>query len=281
MGRIALRSFICALILSTSGMPANGDEQPPPLAPIDYDAQLRDTDAAITGQQHLSNRKHEPLTSSSPKILTSYQRVCSATAKDNYATADTCHRSTSLCTTKQTPAWIMTAPATPTPRPNDWTNTGRITCRAKSQARPQPVVTAADFRRLPIPPALITIQPDPAKSPTLINIPTNLYTTRSRQILVTTVLGQPVRVRATPIAYTWRYGDGTIASTRTPGGPYPDLSTGHTYTRPGTYTVTLTTTFTGEYSAANGPWQPIAGTAVIPAPTPTLTAREARNQLTR
>ncbi|MFI7586077.1 hypothetical protein ACIB24_03255 [Spongisporangium articulatum] len=113
-----------------------------------------------------------------------------------------------------------------------------------------------------------------------MNIATNLYTVRKVQILNTTVLGQAVQVRATPSTYTWTYGDGERLTTTNTGGAYPDLSLGHTYQQPGKYAVGLATTFTGEYSVAGGPWQPVDGTATVNSPQRDLTVLQARSQLT-
>jgi hypothetical protein len=176
--------------------------------------------------------------------------------------------------------WIMTAPAgPPPPSPGDWTNTGRITCRTVAQANNPIVITAAQFRRLPIPAAEIVVQPDPGSRPTLVNVETNLLTVRTVQLLRTTVLGQPVQVRATPSTYHWDYGDGARRVTTNPGGRYPVMPTAHVYRTAGVFTVGLSTAFSGEYSVAGGPWLPIDGTASVPSPTVRIEAVEARTHL--
>ncbi len=145
-------------------------------------------------------------------------------------------------------------------------------------AAPEVVVSAEQFRRLPIPaPEIITQPPDRI---TLINIDTNILTRKNAVVLPTTVLGQAVRVRATPASFTWQYGDGTDLTTANPGALYPNMPTAHVYRAPGTFTVDLTTTFTGEFSVAGGPWQPIAGTASIRSDPATIQAEERRAVLT-
>lgn len=59
-------------------------------------------------------------------------------------------------------------------------------------------------------------------------MPTNAYATSTTPVELTTdLLGQPVRVRATPVAWSFDYGDGTVVGpTQDPGGPYPELSMG-------------------------------------------------------
>jgi hypothetical protein len=152
---------------------------------------------------------------------------------------------------------------------------GTVICRSVNDDNRPVTVSTQQFRRLPIPPARILIQPPPSK-PTLINIETNIYTERRIETLPTTVLGQAVQVRATPTRYTWRYGDGTDRATTSPGAPYPDMPTAHVFRRPGTFAVTLATTFTGEFSVASGPWQPIGGTATVTSPAVSITAIERR-----
>jgi hypothetical protein len=165
-------------------------------------------------------------------------------------------------------------PALINPGPDDWINTGAVRCQAPAQN--QPALTIAQFRRLPIPAPTISAQPDPQTRHTLINIPTNLYTSGQPATLTTIVLGQRIAVRATPALFHWTYGDGEQLVTRRPGRPYPDMPTAHTFTRPGTHTVRLSTTFTGEYSVSGGPWQPVQGTATLPSPPLTITADESR-----
>jgi hypothetical protein len=139
------------------------------------------------------------------------------------------------------------------------------------------VVTAEDFRRLPLPAGRINVQPPNGR--TLINIPTNLYADAGSVVLPTTVLGQPVRVRATPMRFRWTYGDGEALTTTDPGAPYPVLRTAHTYRQPGKRTLGLTTTYSGEYSVAGGAWLPIDGLATVNSPGTGLTVLAARNQL--
>ncbi|MFI7589751.1 PKD domain-containing protein [Spongisporangium articulatum] len=248
--------------------------------PINVNTSFDGNEAETTGQKHVEQSfgTNETLPTK-PRTWTSHQAICST--KATLATADACHRSTTLCPDPdQAPYWVMTARGIRRPGPGNWTNTGRFVCLTDAE-NPEPVLGAAQFRKLPIPAAALNIQPDPdTAGPTLVNIATNLYTTRKVQLLDTTVLGQPVRVRATPASYAWTYGDGESLTTRATGGPYPDLSLGHVYARPGHYEVGLATTFTGEYSVAGGPWQPVEGTAVVASDPRDLTVLQARSQLT-
>ena len=148
-----------------------------------------------------------------------------------------------------------------------------IVCLSVAEA-PKAAVTQQQFRRLPIPAPEIIVEPSGGH--TLINIGTNFLTRKRPVVLPTTVLGQAIQVKATPASYQWTYGDGTTFTTTNPGARYPALLTPHTYHQPGTYTVRLRTTFTGEYSVNGGPWQPINGTATTTSPPVTITAEERR-----
>ncbi len=179
--------------------------------------------------------------------------------------------------------WVFTARAGSGARTADsWTATGEYACRGVGAneggaAAVEPVVTAADFRRLPLPAAKVNVQPPNRR--TLINIPTNFYADAAATIIPTTVLGQPVRVRATPLRFRWTYGDGADLTTTDPGAPYPDLRIAHTYRQPGRATLGLRTTYSGEYSVAGGAWSPIDGLATVNSPSTTLTVLSARNEL--
>ena len=77
-----------------------------------------------------------------------------------------------------------------------------------------------------------------------------------------TLLGTPVKIRAKPVAYEWNFGDGTKLRT-TQKGRKPVRSSdpiiAHTYTKTGTYRVSVTTYFAGMYSIDGGPWLIISG----------------------
>ena len=141
-----------------------------------------------------------------------------------------------------------------------------------------PVFGVEDFRRLPLPAGVVHIQPPNGR--TLVNVPTNVYVDADAVTLPTQLLGFPVRVRATPARFHWRFGDGGTLTTRDQGAPYPEMTTTHTYTQPQQARVSLTTVYTGEYSVAGGPFQPIDGTATVTSPAAALTVLAAENRLT-
>jgi hypothetical protein len=285
-----LERFVIAILIAfslalISAPPATADAGggPPSADPVNYTGQL-DDDAVVKattgqGQTGSTGGGHGSVT-----ILRSYRPVClqstdSSSMADDFVNADRCHRASSFCPSADAEhprmaMWVMKAPASPPPSADDWVNTGIIACVSSGNAKPKVVVTQEDFRRLPIPaPRIITQPPD---GYTLINIGTNFLTKKQSIVLPTTVLGQPVRVRATPSTYQWRYGDGGSLATADPGDYYPSMPTAHTYSAPGTYRVSLATVFTGEFSVNGGPWQPIDGTATTRSPGTTVHAEERR-----
>ncbi|WP_188037018.1 PKD domain-containing protein [Actinotalea sp. JY-7885] len=142
-----------------------------------------------------------------------------------------------------------------------------------------PAFSAEDFRCLPLSPAQVTIQP--AAATVLINIPTITMATAAQQNLTTDLLGYAVEVQATATSYSWDYGDGSAPLvTTSPGRPYPDHDVHHSYGDAGTFAITLTTTWAGQYRlAGTTTWQDIDGTATTVTTAPPITAVERRSTL--
>lgn len=122
----------------------------------------------------------------------------------------------------------------------------------------EPEVSLAEFQKLPIVAAEVTIQPSPH---TLIGAETNAFAEASEQILPLVVLSKSVRVKATPTDYIWDYGDGvTLGPTPSAGSGLPisqwgqKTRTSHIYTQTRDFQIVLTTRFTGQYSVEGGPW---------------------------
>jgi hypothetical protein len=197
-----------------------------------------------------------------------------------------CQQAAQLCAQTTDPTdrmyWFYEGPpGVPNPAPQQWVQTGQA-CLAPGQGGNQqavavPVVTAQDFRRLPLPAGQVHVQPGSGR--TLVNVATNVYVEASVAILPTTVLGFPVRVRATPVEYRWSFGDGQSLRTGDAGAPYPELRTTHTYLQPGAVRLGLTTVYRGEYSVAGRPWLPIDGTAAVASAAQPLTVVAARAEL--
>lgn len=121
---------------------------------------------------------------------------------------------------------------------------------------------AQQFQTLPLASSGITHQPDGDWA--MVNIDFIVMTDPSPQILTTTLLGVDVAVRATPVHYSWDFGDGSPAATTSdPGQPYPGQTVTHVYSSASdAVAVTLTTQWRGELQiGGQGPWLPIAGYA--------------------
>jgi hypothetical protein len=101
----------------------------------------------------------------------------------------------------------------------------------------------------------------------------NFYATGGSSVQSGTLLGLPARVRFTPVAWTWTYGDGKSATRTTPGATwkaqhireFDPTPTSHIYTKPGTYYIDLTLTYRAEYTWGSSAWLPIDGNLYLPA----------------
>ncbi|WP_328524221.1 PKD domain-containing protein [Kribbella sp. NBC_00359] len=124
-------------------------------------------------------------------------------------------------------------------------------------------------------PALaVKVQP---RGRTLVNLDTIVYTDESKVSTSTvTLLGFPVVVEATPVSYSWNFGDGTPAlTTSTPGKPYPAKEITHKYIKRGAVRLTLTTSYAARFNVADTGWQYVDGTVPVTGPATPLQVREA------
>jgi len=134
------------------------------------------------------------------------------------------------------------------------------------------------MRRLSWPASDLTVQPPDGV--TLVNFETNFYTDDTAAITKrVTLLGQRVRIEATPSSFTFHFGDDLKLDTTDPGAPYPKLRVTHNYLRKATYRPWLSTTYSGRFKVGNGPWQDIPGTVTIDGPKQRLRAIEASPKL--
>jgi hypothetical protein len=107
----------------------------------------------------------------------------------------------------------------------------------------------------------------------IVGLDTNFFATAGAQVQNGLLLGEQASVRFTPVRYHWTYGDGTGASSSTPGstwrsqglGEFDPTPTSHVYTASGTYYIDLTIDFAAEYRWAGGSWTSISGTIPVPA----------------
>src|SRR5690554_1477854 len=141
------------------------------------------------------------------------------------------------------------------------------------------VLSAEEFRRLPLVPSTPVVQPSDGRA--LINLGVAVHTDGSPQELATTVVGVPVTVRATPVRFSWDFGDGTRPVVTTAAGDgWPDHAALGEYPEPGTFELRLTTTWRGEFQVGGtGPWFPVAGTATTTSDPVTITVETAPSRL--
>ncbi|MFB9166076.1 hypothetical protein [Arthrobacter psychrochitiniphilus] len=142
---------------------------------------------------------------------------------------------------------------------------------------------AHEFQRTPVAAAEFGSQPGPH---TLRGKETNVWAEAKTQTFNLTLLGQKVVITATPAAYTWSYGDGTIwGPTPIHGAPLhtdrigEQTQTSHVYTETGRLAINLTTHFNGSYSVNGGPDLPIPGQGSIPSSALPLTVWRAETHL--
>jgi hypothetical protein len=140
-----------------------------------------------------------------------------------------------------------------------------------------PGSAAAAFRRIPLPPSTLTVQPPGGE--TLVNFATNFFT--DERVLHRTVrlLGQRVELRIEPHSYTWHFGDGETVTTHEPGAPYPRLTVTHSYLQVGSYGPSVDTTWVADFRVNGGPWRPVPGSVTIAGTPVGLEAVEARPTL--
>jgi hypothetical protein len=111
---------------------------------------------------------------------------------------------------------------------------------------------------------------------TLVNLDTIVYTDQAKVSSTTvTLLGFPVVVEATPMSYTWRFGDGTTVTTESPGKPYPAKEITHKYLKRGSVSIALTTNYAARFNVDGTGWQYINGTVPITGPATPLQVQEA------
>ena len=170
--------------------------------------------------------------------------------------------------------WRVAPKAVENPQWTDWKPDGGPTCLYDS--KPEDVLAniaariANDFRRLPIQPAKVTVQPGPH---TLKGMETNVFAAATTQAFDVVILGQNVHLEATPVEYTYNYGDGTsFGPTMFAGGSISEdewgtkTRTSHVYKQTGDFRLTVTTGFRGTYSVNGGPPLPITGNGQFASP---------------
>lgn len=114
---------------------------------------------------------------------------------------------------------------------------------------PQPPVTQSaslnDRLIKALPTAGIAYQPEYEP---LVDVPVFMWTDLPTSFMTQVkIVGEIVDVALRP-SFTWSFGDGTFLSTTDAGAPFPDGKIKHTYSNPGTYLITLISTWNGTYT---------------------------------
>lgn len=173
------------------------------------------------------------------------------------------------------PVWQRTRVDAASPW-SEWAVTAPASCAAAATVTPEMVL--AEFRRMTLTPSALTVQPD--RGWVLVNKPTVVYTDPADQTLTTTILGTPVTITAHPHSYRWDFGDGAVISTTIPGRPWPQADISHPYVHTGTYTITLTTSWSATFTLADDPTpRDVPGTATTVSASRPFTAEELRSHL--
>ncbi|RBY77831.1 hypothetical protein DQ238_13895 [Geodermatophilus sp. TF02-6] len=142
---------------------------------------------------------------------------------------------------------------------------------------PSPGEVYRYFQTLPLP-QLPTKQQPPGNA--LVGLPVVFYTDGpTTQTFTVDIRGFTVDIVATATGFTWRTGDGTTLTSTEPGAPYPNHTVSHDY-RSGTYTASLTTTWSGTFSIDGGASADVPGTTTTDGPPVTFTVLQAHAVLT-
>lgn len=285
MGRAIVTLLLVASTFAFPGTFRVAHSDPVPEGgPVSIDSHFDDDLAEVIAKARRREWQSSSVTnvnSSPPRYVTTYVPACPSNSPSEASPDALCTEALDACSAMGQEGvlyWIYRGLARGAGAEGGWQFVGQQ-CRAPEDVPEAavPVFSAADFRRLPLPAGEVNVQPPNGR--TLINVPTNVFVDADEVTLPTELLGFPVRVRAAPSRFIWRFGDGGKLSTKDKGAPYPDLRTTHTYKKPGSVRVRLTTVYTGEYSVAGGPFLPIDGTAEVQSPAAGLTVLAAENHL--
>ncbi|HEX3732739.1 MAG TPA: PKD domain-containing protein [Mycobacteriales bacterium] len=126
---------------------------------------------------------------------------------------------------------------------------------------------------------------------TLANFPNIFWSDVKAYEAPTDITVANVRLKFLPVKYLWSFGDGETMTLGDPGKAYdPNLikvtqdadryyKNIHRYASLGTFNVTLTVVFNGQYSVDGGDWIDIAGSVQATSPPHSLAVKEARGEL--
>lgn len=149
-------------------------------------------------------------------------------------------------------------PKNPPPSPDE-------TVRVVAPSPPTPPRSASDLG------SFVPEQPSGYAEPgewSMPRLPTNFVTRASVHTVKGELLGWPVEVRFTPVAYHWTFGDGQRSSFSQPGRSWSSLGlrqfqptpTSHVYARPGRYSVSVRVEYRAEFRFVGESFQRLSGT---------------------
>ncbi len=142
---------------------------------------------------------------------------------------------------------------------------------------PSPDEVFRYFQTLPLP-QLTTRQQPPGEA--LVGLPVIFFTdSPTTQLFTVDIRGFSVDIAATASTYTWDTGDGTVLTSTEAGEPYPNGTITHDYSS-GTYTASLTTTWSATYSVDGGVQADVPGTTTTQGAPATFSVLQARTVLT-
>lgn len=125
-----------------------------------------------------------------------------------------------------------------------------------------------------LPRLAVTYQP---AGRSLVNLPTLFATHQPTNLGRPTfaLAGHPIVLTATA-HWTVDFGDGAKDAFEQPGGPYPNTDIAHPYRQPGTFTVTVVTTWSGQFTVDGlGPF-PVTGLDITQRQVVTVPVKESR-----
>lgn len=124
---------------------------------------------------------------------------------------------------------------------------------------------SSEYLRLPLDPSPISYQPDGTWA--AVNLDFIVYTDAEAQVFQRDLLGMDITFTATPVHYSWDFGDGSPPlATSSPGNPYPRQDVAHVYSSAHDgVTVAVSTTWQGSFQIDGGPPIPVPGAAVTTA----------------
>ncbi|WP_434993866.1 PKD domain-containing protein [Arthrobacter sp. Ld5] len=210
-------------------------------------------------------------------ITYTYVRACTAGAGSALDPA-TCPRMDAQCDAQDDGILVNWIEVDSSVQPATRTPTGRSSCMYLGEPPAPPVEGAEAPEEAPIVITLEEFQKQPVLAATIVSQPSNfglrnahsnVYAQAQEQEFTFEFQDAAIVLKARPVSYQWNYGDGTSATTTTPGGPVDGSAfntptpTSHQYTQTGDFELTLTTFFAGDYSVDGGPLQPVAGEAAV------------------